>query len=446
VNKLRQMTVSALFFSLVVSLTPIGFGQSIAGRAGNSSPRPQTQSLPRATPEAVGMSAGRLARIRPVIEQYVKDGRIAGALTLVMRNGKVAHLEAVGNQSDGKPMREDAIFRIASMTKAITSVAAMMLHEEGRLPLGDPLSKYVPEFKGAQVAIPGEDRKSFTLVPAKSEITIRHLLTHTSGITYRFIGLEPWAKLYKEAGISDGLNQTEGTLADGIRKLAKLPLMHHPGERFSYSLSTDVLGYVVEVVSGMTLDEFFRKRIFEPLKMRDSHFFLPPEKLPRLAAVYNQLPDGRIKQMGDGPDERGYLIYSATFHHQGPRTYYSGGAGLVSTISDYARFLQMLVQGGELDGARILSRKTVELMTINHVGELFGAQGFGLGFGVIRDLGKLNELASVGQYAWGGFFHTNFFVDPKEKMIAIFMSQLYPATDVKLHERFRSLAYQAIVD
>ena len=432
--KSRPATAITLVFSLALLLTPNASAQSVARRAGG------------AAPASAGMSAERLARIRPLMEQSVKDGKIAGVLTLVMRNGKVAHLEAVGNQGEGRPMREDTIFRIASMTKAVTSVAAMMLHEEGRLPLGDPLSKYVPEFKNVQVAVPGDDKTSYKLVPAKSEITIRHLLTHTSGLTYRFIGIEPWAKLYKEAGISDGLVQTEGRLADNIKKLAALPLMHHPGERYSYSLSTDVLGYVVEVVSGMSLDEFFRTRIFEPLKMRDTHFFLPAEKLPRLATVYNQLPDGRIRPMGDRPDERAYLIYSADFHHRGPRTYYSGGAGLVSTITDYGRFLQMLLQGGELDGARVLGRKTVELMTVNHVGELFGAQGFGLGFSVVRDLGRLNEPASVGQYGWGGFFHTNFFVDPKEKMIGIFMSQLFPANDLKLHERFRTLTYQSIVD
>jgi CubicO group peptidase (beta-lactamase class C family) len=392
------------------------------------------------------MSSERLARIRSTVQRSVSEGRIAGAVTLVLRRGKVAHLEAAGNMDDGKPMRTDTIFRIASMTKAVTSVAVMMLFEEGKILLGDPVSKYIPEFKGSQVAVLGEDKKSFTLVPAKRPITIRDLLTHTSGITYRFVGVEPWAKLYKDSAISDGLIETEGSLADNIRKLARLPLMHHPGERFTYGLSTDVLGYLVEVVSGMTLDEFFRNRIFEPLKMKDTHFFLPEDKLARLAAVYNQTPDGRIKRMGGEPDERGYLIYSSTFHYRGPKSYYSGGAGLVSTINDYARFLQALLNGGELDGARILSRKSVELMTVNHVGEMFGGQGFGLGFSVIRDLGKGSEPGSVGQYGWGGFYYTNFFVDPREKIIGLFMSQLYPSGNVGLHERFRTLAYQAIID
>ncbi|HST22236.1 MAG TPA: serine hydrolase domain-containing protein [Blastocatellia bacterium] len=445
-RKQRRINLRVLVLFLTLSLTLTSLGQSTPKQAGTASSRAHMTSLPRATPESVGLSSERLARIRAVVQQYVDQGRIAGATTLVMRKGKVAHLEAVGRMDEGKPMREDTIFRIASMTKAVTSVAVMVLYEEGKLLLDDPVSKYIPEFKGAQVAIPSEDKKSYTLVAAKSEITVRHLLTHTSGLTYNFIGIEPWAKLYKDAGISDGLVQTEGTIGDKIKKLAKLPLMHNPGERFSYSLSTDVLGYLVEVVSGMTLDEFFGNRLFEPLNMKDTHFFLPEEKLGRLAAVYNQLPDGRIKRMSDEPDVRGYLVYSATFQHKGPRTYYSGGAGLVSTITDYARFLQMLLNGGSLDGARVLSRKTVELMTVNHVGDMFGGQGFGLGLSVLRDLGKGSELGSVGQYGWGGFFYTVFFVDPKEKMIGIFMSQLYPANDVRLQERFRSLAFQTIVD
>lgn len=441
----REITARSIILLLTLSLAFTTFGQSGAKPTRSITTRAQL-NLPRATPESVGLSSERLARIRPLIQQYVDQGKIAGTVTLIMRKGKAAHIEAIGNMDEGKPMREDAIFRIASMTKAVTSVAVMTLFEEGKILLDDPISKYIPEFKNAQVAIPGEDKKSFTLVPAKTAITIRHLLTHTSGITYRFISTEPWAKLYKEAGISDGLTQTEGTIGDNIKKLAKLPIMHQPGERFSYGLNTDVLGYLIEVVSGMTLDQFFQKRIFEPLQMKDTHFFLPEDKLPRLAAVYNQLPDGRIKRMNDEPDERNYLVYSASFHYKGPRTFYSGGAGLVSTIADYARFLQMTLNGGELDGARVLSRKSVELMTTNHVGELFGSQGFGLGFSVVRDLGKDDELGSVGQYGWGGFFHTNFFVDPKEKMIGIFMSQLYPANDLRLHERFRSLAYQSISD
>jgi CubicO group peptidase (beta-lactamase class C family) len=453
VKRTSTLVAQALALALALALTPAGFGQS-AARGAVAKPRPAAapanaaNGLPRAQPEAVGMSSERLKRIRAAVEQSVAQGRIAGAVTLVMRRGKVAHLEAVGmsDREAQRPMREDAIFRIASMTKAVTSVAAMILVEDGKLLLNDPVSKFVPEFKGAQVAVPSEDKKSYTLVPARSEISIRHLLTHTSGITYRFSGTEPWARVYQDAGVVDGLIEAEGTMGDNVKKLAKLPLMHQPGEKYSYGLNTDVLGYVVEVVSGMSLDEFFRARIFAPLKMADTHFTLPAEKLPRLAEVYQQQADTSIKAMGASRVTTGYLHYSATYPLQRPRAFFSGGAGLVSTAGDYARFLQMLLGGGELDGARVLGRKTVELMTVNHVGDLFGAQGFGLGFSVVRDVGKGSEPSSVGTYGWGGFFYTNFIVDPKEQMIAIFMSQLYPANDVKLHERFRSLAYQAIVD
>jgi Beta-lactamase class C and other penicillin binding proteins len=444
--RFKTHSTRAVVFLLILLLASASFAQSPVKPSSHTHPRASGINLSRVAPEAVGMSSERLARIRPVIQQSVDQGKIAGAVTLVLRNGKVAHLEAIGQMDEGKPMRTDALFRIASMSKAVTSVAVMMLYEEGRLLLDDPISKYIPEFKGAQVAVPSSDKQSFNLVPAKSEITIRHLLTHTSGLTYRFISIDPWAKLYKEAGINDGLAPPDTSVADNIKKLARMPLMHQPGERFSYSLSTDVLGYLVEVVSGMTLDEFFRKRIFAPLGMTDTGFYPSEAQLARLAAVYNQLPDGHIKRMDDEPIERGYLVFSASYPYKGAKRYYSGGAGLVSTINDYGRFLQALLNGGELEGARILSRKTVELMTVNHVGELFGDLGFGLGFFVVRDLGKGHELGSAGLYGWGGFFYTTFFVDPKEKLIGIFMSQLYPSNDVRLHERFRSLAYQAIID
>lgn len=444
--RLKTHSTRAITLLLIGLLTSATLAQSPARQTNAARSRAGEIGLPRATPEAVGLSAERLARIRPVIQQAVDQGKIAGAVTLILRNGKVAHLDAVGQMDEGKPMRTDALFRIASMSKAVTSVAVMMLYEEGRFLLDDPIEKYIPEFKGVQVAVPSSEKQSVDLVPTTRSITIRHLLTHTSGLTYRFIGTTPWAKIYQEAGINDGLAQTDLTLADNVKRLAKLPLMHQPGERFSYGLSTDVLGYLVEVLSGMTLDEFFRRRIFEPLRMTDTGFYPPESKLDRLAAVYNQLPDGHIKRLDDEVIDRGYLVYSASYPYKGAKRYYSGGAGLVASISDYGRFLQMLLNGGELDGARILGRKTVELMTVNHVGDLYGAQGFGLGFSIVRDLGKGNEPGSVGQYGWGGFFYTNFFVDPKEKMIGLFMSQLYPANEVKLHERFRALAYQAIVD
>lgn len=437
-----QLTALFLVFNLSFSIAIPSFAQ------GNAVAKRNGTALARTTPEAVGMSSERLKRISTAVGESIAQGQIAGAVTLVARKGKIAHLEAQGmsDKEANKRMREDTVFRIASMSKAVTSVAIAILYEEGKLLLSDPVSKYIPEFKNPKIAVPSEDRKAFTTVPARTEITIRHLLTHTSGITYRFIGTEPWARLYKEAGIVDGLSEVKGTVADTVKKLATLPLMHQPGERFSYGLNTDVLGVVVEVVSRQTLEDFFRTRIFEPLHMTDTYFALPAAKRDRLAAVYNQTPDSSIRKMGDQADERGYLVYSATYPNQQPHTYFSGGAGLVSTITDYARFLQMMLNGGELGGVRILGRKTVELMTVNHVGDLMGAQGFGLGFSVLRDLGRSSELGSVGQYGWGGFFFTNFFVDPKEQVVGLFMAQLYPANGVKLHEQFRTLAFQSIID
>jgi len=407
------------------------------------------QRLPKISLEETGLSSSRLDRIRQITQEHIDRNQIAGAVMLIARKGKIAYLESFGmmDREAGKKMRNDAIFRIASMTKSVTSVAVMMLYGEGRFLLNDPISKYIPEFKNMQVIAPAVHKdSSFTLIPAKSEITIRQLLTHTSGISYRFLGVEPLASLYKKAGISDGLSQTEGALAENIKRLAKLPLLHHPGEKYSYGLSTDVLGFLIEVVSGTTLDEFFRKRIFAPLKMQDTHFFLPEAKLPQLAAVYTQSPAGGITRLRDEPVESGYVVYSSTYHYRGPQTYFSGGAGLVSTISDYARFLQMLLNGGELDGARLLDRKTVELMTTNHVGDLRGPSGYGFGFAITRDVSQSGTHGSVGSYRYSGFFYTEFIVDPKEQLIAIFMAQLYPTGGLTLGEKFLVLAYQAIAD
>ena len=397
-----------------------------------------SQNLPLANPQDVGLSSERLNRIQRYLNRHINDGKLPGAVTLIMRKGKIAHFQAIGKMDESKPMREDTIFRIASMTKPITSVAIMMLSEQGKLSIEEPVSNYISEFKDIQVGIRGNDN-SLKVVPSKSPITIRHLLTHTSGITYRFADMEPWSALYKDAGISDGLSQTEGTIRDEVVKLTKLPLMHHPGETFTYGLSTDVLGYLVEVVSKMTLDKFFRQSIFEPLKMNDTYFYLPSEKRSRFASVYSQSPGGSIQRVGDDPVEEGNLVYSASYQYKGPQTYYSGGVGLVSTATDYARFLQMLLNGGELDGIRILSQNTIEQMTANQVPLLQNTRyGFGLGFGLFSD-------HSSTQYGWSGFFHTTFFVDPQEKLIGIFMSQMLPP-DERLHARFRVLALESISD
>ena len=304
--------------------------------------------LPATIPEKVGLSSERLKRIDKVMQEYVDENKIAGAVTLVVRRGKVAHLGTYGmaDIEADKPMQANTIFRIASMTKPITSVAVMMLYEEGHFLLSDPISRYIPEFKDPQVLVPSSTGDGYTTVPAKAEITIRQLLSHTSGISYLFMGREYIAKLYQNASISDGLTQTKGTIGDNVRRLAGLPLYSQPGEAWEYSLSVDVLGYFIEVISGMTLAELFRERIFRPLRMDDTYFYLPADKVSRLAALYAPAPDGGLDEFPETPVEFGYLVMSSTFHYSGPRTYYSGGGGLLSTASDYAHFLQMMLNGG----------------------------------------------------------------------------------------------------
>jgi CubicO group peptidase (beta-lactamase class C family) len=420
--------------TILIALAPIASGQG----------------LPKASPKSVGLSQERLDRITALMQKHVEDGLLAGAVALVARDGKVAYLKSVGVQDKekGVAMKPDTIFRIASMSKPITSVAVMMLYEEGRFRLSDPVSKYLPEFKGMKVlaSSPAGDgsKAQEQLVPAKREITIRHLLTHTSGLTYHWdtrVGVK-----YAEAGITHGLIQTQDSLADGIKKLAQVPLVHQPGEAFTYSLSVDVLGRLVEVVSGLSFDEFLRRRIFEPLRMNDTGFYLPDSNVSRLAAVYGPDPNGALKRLGNGILGEGPMRICVTYPYEGPKCYYSGGGGLCSTISDYTRFCQMMLNGGELDGVRLLSRKTVELMTADHVGELSPGAGFGLGFGVTRSLREAGELTSVGAYRWGGFWYTTFFIDPAEKLIGICLAQLYPSGQATLNDKFEALAHQAIVN
>lgn len=415
------------------------------------SPALSGQGLPTVSPEEIGLSSERLERIDTTVMQYVNENKVAGAVTLVARNGKIAHLKAFG-MSDieaKKPMRTDTMFRMASMTKPITTVAVMMLYEEGYFLLNDPLSKFIPEFRDMKVLIPSSPGEAtsrpYTLVPAKNEITILHLLNHTSGISYGIMGHEYIAELYSKAGISDGLKQTEGAIGDMVKKMAKMPLVHHPGEAFHYGLSIDVLGYFVEVISGIPLDEFFRERIFKPLDMMDSYFFLPGDKVSRLAALYESTADGGIRRSPEVPIVHGYTIHSSNYQYKGPRTYFSGGAGIVSNIDDYTRFLQMILNGGELDGARLLSRKSIELMTTNSLGDLWNEkEKFGLGFGIRPLNGHHDELGTAGTYRWSGYFGTNFWVDPEEEMIMIILTQLRPRANLNL--KFKVLAYQAVMD
>ncbi len=405
-----------------------------------------SQVLLPAAPEEAGMSAERLSRINEVIRRHIERKEIAGAVTLIARRGRITHFAAHGmaDVEAGKPMKEDTIFRIASMSKPITSVAVMMLYEEGKFMLGDPVGKYIAEFAKME-ALPGPEATNNYRVPAKRPMTIRNLLTHTSGLTYGDGGLEG---LYRAYDISSGLGQTPGTIGEMVKRLGGIPLAFHPGDRYNYGLSIDVLGALVEVWSGQTFAEFLDSRVFGPLGMKDTHFFLTEGKEQRLARVYHRKPGGQIEPLPEYPRE-GYTMYSTSYPYKGPKTYYSGGAGLSSTALDYARFAQMILNGGELGGQRLLSPATVKLMTMDHAGKIVKdgvPRPFGLGFYVESGDHGLGELTSEGTHGWGGHWYTQFFVSPEEEMVGVFMAQLQPNGGLQLHQQFKILAHQAIVD
>lgn len=403
------------------------------------------QDLPTVKPESVGLSSERLERISTAVQNDINSKRIAGAVTLVVRHGKVAWFKAQGmsDREAGKPMPTDAMFRICSMSKPITTVAAMMLYEEGKFLLEDPVSKYLPEFKDMKVLVKPAKGEPYT-IPASKEITVRDLMRHTSGLTYNWN--EDLGPMYEKANVASGLLQYDGTIADNTKSLAGMPLLFNPGEKWEYSLGVDVLGRLIEVWSGKPLDEFFRSRIFEPLGMKDSYFYPPENKVDRLATAYAYYPDKGLNRFPDTPIREGTFVYSADYPTKGPKKLFSGGAGLVSTVMDYARFCQMMLDEGKFGNTRLLSRKTVELMTHDQLGKIGPDQGFGLGFGIEGVKEPLSELGSVGAYAWGGFFYTAFSIDPKEQMIVVFMAQLHPTGDLELDRQVHELAYQAIND
>jgi CubicO group peptidase (beta-lactamase class C family) len=397
--------------------------------------------LPRVKPSEVGLSAERLERLGRVLQGYCEEKSAPGMVVLIARNGKVAYHRSFGQfrLDRPEPMPADAIFRIASQSKAVTSVAVMMLMEEGKILLDDPVSKYIPEFKETYVAVQPEGKgvKGYSVVPAKRQITIRDLLTHTAGISY---GDGPASEEYLKAGIQGWfLTDKDMTIGELVKKLTKLPFDAQPGEDFVYGYNTDILGYLVEVVSGLSLAEFVEKRIAGPLGMKDTCFFLPESKASRLTPAYGADESGQIK-MTEDPATSPYI--------KGPRKCYSGGAGLLSTAEDYARFLLMLQNGGELGGVRLLSPKSVELMTSDHVGQVYsgGSTGFGLGFSIVKNLGASGIPGTVGAYGWGGAYFTTYWVDPAEKLVAVFMTQLLPVPPscTDLQNKFRTLVYQAI--
>ena len=380
--------------------------------------------LPTAIPEEIGVSTERLERIRPVMQGYVDDGNLPGFLTVVARRGKIVHFETIGMRDveNNKPVEPDTIFRIYSMSKPITSVAVMMLYEEGHFQLGTPVSRFIPEFKNMKVY--NEDQTE--ILDAKKEVTIKHLLMHTAGLTYGW-GNKPVDERYSEAKIFE----PGTTLADMAKKLGDIPLVHEPGERWTYGVSVDVLGYLVEVVSGMPFEEFLQTRLFKPLGMVDTAFSVPPEKVDRFAALYrHNRREGLMKRVGrDAPLANDELSF-----------FPSGGGGLVSTAADYMRFSQMLLNGGELDGVRILGKKTVELMRYPHHDDWFG-----LGFRVVTRKDPPNTLNSVGNFSWGGAAATTFWIDPEEELIGLLMTQLLN-NRFPFQQQFRVLTYQALTE
>jgi CubicO group peptidase (beta-lactamase class C family) len=393
------------------------------------------QPLPISSPEMEGLSSARLERLHQRFEQMVRDEKKAGAITMIVRNGKIADWKTYGYRDVAHrlPMEKDTICRIWSMTKVISSVAAMMLVEEGKMALSDPVHKFIPEFKGLKV-LTGGTADQPQLADVVRPVTVKHLLTHTSGLTYGW-GDHPVAQLYNRKKIFEN-----GSLKEFIGKVAGLPLIAQPGEKYNYGISIDVLGYLVEVVSDMPFDKFVQTRILTPLRMNDTFFEVPKEKLSRVAKTYT-IKDGKLVE--NPPDD---LVGKAT-----PTVPY-GGMSLYSTIGDYARFGQMLLNGGQLDGARLLSRKTVELMTVNHLNDLAvpttsanGAYGFGLGGSVRVDIAKGNIPGSLGQFGWNGAASTYFRMDPKERTVSLVFFQHMPF-DTPALELFSTLFYQSIVD
>lgn len=394
--------------------------------------------LQESSPASAQVSEDRLTRIDKMIEQAVDSGWIAGAVGFIARDGKIVYDKAFGMSDVEKKtvMRTDDIFRIASQTKAITSVAVMMLFEEGKFLLDDPISRYIPEFANPVVLDKfNEKDTTYTTLKANREITIRDLLTHTSGIDYAGIGSPHMVAIYAKAGIPTGFVSERLVLGDKIRKLGKMPLVHQPGERFTYGLNVDVLGYLVEILSGETLDQYFHKHIFGPLGMNDTYFYLPAAKIGRLVNVTSE-------------DKNHHLINASSDFVKYPTvdgTYFSGGAGLSSTVKDYAIFLQMMLNNGKYNGKTLLARHTVELMTTNQIGDIsLGVNKFGLGFEITTANGQKKLGMSEGSFSWGGYFATNYWADPKEKIVGLIFMQQSPFRHGEIPEKFKALVYQAL--
>ncbi len=403
--------------------------------------QPKSTGFTEADPSAVNVSAERLGRIDNLITQYIDSGWIAGAAGFIARDGQIVYYKAFGSNDAEKtrPLNKDDIFRIASQTKAITSVAVMTLFEQGKFLLDDPVSKYIPEFAHPVVLDKfNEKDTTFTTVPANKEVTIRHLLTHTSGIEYAGIGSPTMRAIYAKYDIPGGFGSAGVTIGEKMRALGKLPLLHNPGERFTYGLNVDVLGYLIEVWSGETLDEYFHNHIFAPLGMNDTYFYIPESKGAKLVKV---VTEGQNHKLVDAPSE--FVSYPLLTDG----TYFSGGAGLSSTVKDYAIFLQMMLNGGEYNGARILAPRTVELMTSNQIGELnVGKDKFGLGFEITTASGQSQLGISEGSFSWGGYFGTTYWADPQKKIVGLLFINQSPLAHGEIQNKFKALVYQTLLN
>ena len=401
----------------------------------------QAQQLEKTTPEAVGMSSQRLKRLNTVLENYVENKQLPGAVVMISRKGKIAHTAAVGyrDYETKDPIRENTIFRIASQTKAIVSVGIMTLLEQGKLLLDDPVGNYIPEYNTTTVAV--KDDATYKVVPANRKITIRDLLTHTAGIGYGWgLAHDQW----KKAGITGWyFAHRKAPILETVKAIARLPQEAQPGEKYVYGYNTDILGALIEVVAQQPLDVFLQQRVLDPLGMKDTYFYLPPKLTDRLATVYSPTENGlSAAPVGAGMQAQGEYV-------KGPRTSFSGGAGYLSTAIDYSKFLQMMLNKGVYNGQRLLSRKSVELMLENHIGTKFPwgkGQGFGLGFSIHLAPGESGIMGSVGDFGWGGAYHSVYWADPTEELAVVYFTQLIPANDLDDHKKLRNLVYQAIID
>lgn len=402
--------------------------------------------LDKIVPEKVGLSSQRLNRIDEMINTSIKNNEIPGAVVLVARDGKIAYHKAFGysDVENKKKMKKDDIFRIASQTKAITATAVMMLWEEGKFQLDDPISKYIPEFANAQILDTfNETDSSFTTKPARKQITIRQLLTHTSGLGYGCIDSDArFSKMYQKAGIVDLFTDDVVILSDNVKRLAAMPLHFEPGEKYYYAEGLDVMGYFIELMSGMPLDQFFKNRIFKPLGMNDSWFYLPRTKAHRLVPVQT-LVDGNWTTLGETK------YYDPAYPVKGARTYFAGGAGLTSTVYDYALFLQMYLNGGQMNGYRLLSRTTVNAILSGQIPHLRQNDDtdLGLAFGLVNERGAAKGgKGSYGTFEWGGYFNTTYFADPQEGIIGLIFKQTSEIPGENSSSIFKILVNQSIND